>query len=106
MVENKEREIRIAADRAERTKVMSELLAPLGADQKEVMKSLLESTQTGKLRTAFDKYLPAVLEGETKKVAKTTLTEGTAVTGDREVKVQPQVGSDNILEIRKLAGLK
>jgi len=34
------------------------------------------------------------------------LTEGQAVTGDREAKNQPQVGEDNILDIRKLAGLK
>ena len=69
-------------------------------------KYLLESVQTQKLATAFDKYLPAVMEGDAKKVAKATLTEGTAVTGDREVKAQPQVGLDNILDIRKLAGLK
>ena len=32
-------------------------------------------------------------------MAKATLTEGKAVTGDREVKSQPQVGLDNILDI-------
>ena len=31
------------------------------------------------------------------------LTEGTEVTGNREVK--PEVGLDNIVDIRKLAGL-
>jgi len=106
LVESKEREIRVAKDLAERKAIMSELLTPLSADKRELMRELLESVNTNKLAIAYDKYLPAVLEGETKKVAKTTLTEGTAVTGDREVKVQPQVGSDNILEIRKLAGLK
>jgi len=91
----------------ERKEVMSELLAPLGADKKEVMKSLLESVHTSKLRASFDKYLPAVLENGTQKVAKqTVLTESAAVTGDREVKNQPEVGLDNILDIRKLAGLK
>ena len=85
---------------------MGELLAPLGAEKRELMRSLLESVQTSKLSTAFDKYLPAVMEGENKKVAKATLTEGKAVTGNREVKSQPQVGLDNILDIRKLAGLK
>jgi hypothetical protein len=45
------------------------------------------------------------MEGvKTKVEKKTTLTEGTAVTGNREVK--PEVGLDNILDIRKLAGLK
>lgn len=105
LVESKEREIRVAKDLAERKAVMGELLAPLGADKRELMRSLLESVQTSKLSIAFDKYLPAVMEGQTQKPAKATLTEGTAVTGDREVKPQPQVGLDNILDIRKLAGL-
>jgi hypothetical protein len=106
IVESKEREIRVAKDLAERKALLSEMLAPLGADKRELMRSLLESVQTSKLSVAFDKYLPAVMEGDKKKVAKATLTESTAVTGDRAVKTQPQVGFDNILEIRKLAGLK
>jgi hypothetical protein len=108
IVESREKEIRIAKDTAERRAILGEMLAPLGADKRELMRSLLENVHTNKLAVAFDKYLPAVMEGETKKVAKATLTESTAVTGDREVKAaQPQqVGSDNILEIRKLAGLK
>ena len=104
IVESKEREIRIQKDLMERKAVMSELLAPLGADKRELMKELLESVQTPKLSTAFDKYLPTVMEGEKKKSVKATLTEGTEVTGNRESK--PEVGFDNILDIRKLAGLK
>ena len=38
-------------------------LAPLSKDQKEIMTDLLESVQTAKLRSAFDKYLPAVIDG-------------------------------------------
>ena len=106
LVESTQRELRIQKDLAERKAIMGELLAPLGAEKRELMRSLLESVQTSKLSTAFDKYLPAVMEGENKKVAKATLTEGKAVTGNREVKSQPQVGLDNILDIRKLAGLK
>jgi len=105
IVESKDREIRVAKDLAERKAVMSELLAPLGAEQRSIMKDLLESVKTQKLNEAFEKYLPAVMEGDKKRVAKTTLTEGTAVTGDREVKTS-EVGLDNILDIRKLAGLK
>ena len=104
IVESKEREIRIQKDLMERKAVMAELLAPLGADKRELMKELLESVQTPKLSTAFDKYLPTVMEGEKKKSVKATLTEGTEVTGNRESK--PEVGLDNILDIRKLAGLK
>jgi hypothetical protein len=105
LVESRERELRVQKDLMERKQVMAELLAPLSADKRELMKELLESVQTPKLSVAFDKYLPAVMEGETKKAAKkVALTESTAVTGDRETK--SEVGLDNILDIRKLAGLK
>jgi hypothetical protein len=105
LVESVQREIRVTKDLMERKHVMAELLAPLGAEKRGLMKELLESVQTQKLSAAFDKYLPAVMEGETMRVAKkATLTESTAVTGDRETK--PEVGLDNILDIRKLAGLK
>ena len=105
LVESVQREIRITQDLMERKAVMGELLAPLSADKREIMKELLESVKTVKLNEAFDKYLPAVMEGTTvKKAPKAVLTEGTEVTGDREVK--PEVGLDNILDIRKLAGLK
>ena len=106
LVESKEREIRITKDLMERKNVMGELLAPLGADKREIMKELLESVPTQKLNESFDKYLPAVMEGQTRKPAakKVVLSEGTEVTGNREVKAE--VGLDNILDIRKLAGLK
>ena len=106
IVESKEREIRIAKDMAERKSVMSEMLAPLGAEQRSIMKDLLESVKTEKLNEAFEKYLPAVMEGEKKRPAKAALTESTAVTGNRGVAKTSEVGLDNILDIRKLAGLK
>lgn len=105
LVESAHREIRVTKDLMERKQLMAELLAPLGADKRELMKELLESVQTPKLSAAFDKYLPAVMEGEKKKATqKVALTESTEVTGNRETK--PEVGLDNILDIRKLAGLK
>jgi hypothetical protein len=105
IVESKEREIRIQKDLMERKVVMGELLGPLDASKREIMKELLESVQTQKLNEAFDKYLPAVMEGQSRKTApkKAMLAESSAVTGNRESK--PEVGLDNILDIRKLAGL-
>jgi len=88
----------------ERKQVMAELLSPISGEKRELMHELLESVQTKKLAEAFDKYLPTVMDGQKKSAAKATLTESSAVTGNREVK--PQVGLDNILDIRKLAGLK
>ena len=105
LVESTQREIRVTKDLMERKAVMGELLAPLSADKKAIMKELLESTPTQKLNESFDKYLPAVMEGQTRKTApkKAMLAEGAEVTGNRESK--PEVGLDNILDIRKLAGI-
>ena len=105
LVESVQREIRVTKDLMERKQVMAELMSPLTGDKRAVMQELLESVQTPKLRSAFDKYLPAVMEGAKAKVEKkSTLNESTEVTGNRETK--PEVGLDNILDIRKLAGLK
>jgi hypothetical protein len=106
LVESVQREIRVTKDLMERKAIMAEMLAPLSADKREIMKELLESTPTQKLTESFDKYLPAVMEGQSRKVApkKAILSEGAEITGNREVKAE--VGLDNILDIRKLAGLK
>jgi len=105
LVESAQREIRVTKDLMERKQVMAELMSPLNGDKRAVMQELLESVKTDRLHSAFDKYLPAVVDGAQKKVIKTTLNESTQITGNRESK--PEVGSvDNILDIRKLAGLK
>lgn len=104
IVESRERELRVTKDLMERKAIVSEMLAPLDASKREIMSELLESVQTPKLAEAFDKYLPAVMEGEKKITKKTVLAESAEVTGNREAK--PEVGLDNILDIRKLAGLK
>jgi hypothetical protein len=105
LIESVQREVRVTKDLMERRNVMGELLAPLDANKRGIMKELLESVQTKKLNDAFDKYLPAVMEGQSTKPAinKAVLREGTEITGNRETK--PEVGLDNILDIRKLAGL-
>ena len=85
---------------------MSELLGPLSGDKRSVMSQLLESVQTKKLQSAFDKYLPAVLDGN--KPSKKPLVESKSVNGNQ--KTQKIVGSDqktaDIVDIRRLAGLK
>jgi hypothetical protein len=106
LIESVQREIRVTKDLMVRRNVMGELLAPLDASKREIMKELLESVQTQKLNEAFDKYLPAVMDGQSRKTAdkKVMLSESSEITGNRESK--PEVGLDNILDIRKLAGLK
>jgi len=105
LVESKETELRVAKDMSVRKEVMSELLGPLTGDKRSVMNELLESVQTEKLRTAFDKYLPAVMNGGTP--AKKVLSEGKEITGDKQA---PTIGGEEktaeIFDIRRLAGLK
>jgi hypothetical protein len=105
LVESTQRDLRVTKDLMERKTALGELLAPLGADKRDIMKELLESVPTQKLNESFDKYLPAVMEGQSRRpaVKKAVLSEGATVTGNRESK--PEVGLDNILDIRKLAGL-
>ena len=108
VVESKEREARIAQDLMERKEMMQELLAPLSGDKRAVMNQLLESVKTEKLSLAFDKYLPAVMEGKAQtKAPKQALNESKEVTGDKPSKpITAEAGIDNLIDIRKLAGLK
>jgi len=109
LVESKDTEIKIANDTAKRKEVMNELLSPLNQGQREIMADLLESVQTGKLHKSFDKYMPSVIAGNTPaKETKATLTEGTQITGNKQtndIDASPSV-TDNVVDIRRLAGLK
>lgn len=108
LAESKEAELRIQKDLVARKEIMGELLGPLSGDKRTVMGELLESVQTDKLHAAFDKYLPAVMEGG-KPVVKKALTEGKEVTGNKQ-QAQSVSGKEEktaeIFDIRRLAGLK
>ena len=107
LVESREQELRIAQNAMNRKEVMSELLGPLGGDKREVMKELLESVQTEKLYTAYDKYLPSVMNGGNAPVKK-ALTEGKEITGDKKQaqSFSSEEKTAEIFDIRRLAGLK
>jgi hypothetical protein len=101
----KEKEIAIIKESAKRTEVMGELLGPLGGDKKSVMGELLESVQTEKLYAAFDKYLPAVMNGGTP--VKKALTEAKEITGNKQAQTfSSEEKTADIYDIRRLAGLK
>jgi hypothetical protein len=110
LVEAREIEINMITDQANRKEVLSEMLSPLAKDKKELMESLLDTVKTDKLKASFDKYLPAVINGDGSGI-KRKLTESVKkeVTGDREIKQQTQPENDvttsNIIDIKKLAGL-
>jgi len=106
------RKQRVMEDRMNRKEVLEGLLSPLASEKRRVMSDLLESVKTSNLKTAFKKYLPAVLnENVTAKAeTKQTLTEGkvTEHTGDRVVSEETSTskGDDaDIVVLKKLAGL-
>ena len=107
---------KVLEDRMDRKEVMEGLLSPLGKEKRTVMVDLLETVKTTNLKSAFKKYLPAVLNEKVSSETKQSLNEGkvTEHTGDRgeEQMVSSSTpesqGSDanNIIQLKKLAGLK
>ena len=98
VIESKEAESKRQADLMERKEKMAEMLKPLGKEKSEVMSQLLESVQTAKLQSSFDKYLPHVMTDKavTKEGAKILSESG----GDRA-----QREDADLTNIRKLAGI-
>jgi hypothetical protein len=107
LVESKEREIRMIKESNERQSTMDDLLAPLNKEKQDVMRNLLESVQTSRLKNAFEKYLPAVLEDRSAKAPK-VITESVAeVTGDKSARLHEEDNSatSNVIDLKRLAGL-
>lgn len=105
VLEHKQREIVALKESKERQKIISDLLAPLGSEQREIMGELMERVKTSRLQESFEKYLPAVLAGQpTQK--KRTLVEAKEITGNKipNTNRSSEVES-NIVDIRRLAGL-
>jgi hypothetical protein len=110
LIESKEREVRIIKESTQRTKILDDLVSTLNEEKAQVMKSLLESVQTPKLKVAFDKYLPAVLNtGNQSRTEKSVITESLVeVTGNKSAKNTKEVDmsdKDNVIDIKRLAGL-
>ena len=105
LVESKEKEIRIIKDSNQRTATMDELLAPLNEEKQEVMRNLLESVQTSRLKGAFEKYLPAVLNDAQPRTRKNLSESVREVTGDKTVKAAEEEDRSNVIDIKRLAGL-
>ena len=107
LVENKERELRMIKESNERESTMDELLRPLNKEKQEVMRNLLESVQTNRLKNAFEKYLPAVLEDRSVKARKVISEQVSAVTGDKTVPQKSDSDDDrsNVIDLKRLAGL-
>ena len=108
LVESKEREMRILKESNQREAALEELLAPLNKEKAEVMRNLLESVQTARLSSAFEKYLPAVLEDRSAKASKVIVESLSEATGDKSARSPDadQVESQsNVIDLKRLAGL-
>ena len=105
LLESKQAEIRALKESQTRKAIMTELLAPLNKEQREIMSELMETVKTEKLNESFDKYLPSVLNGKAPQ-KKQALVEAKEITGNKISNTPRSSESDNIIEIRKLAGLK
>jgi hypothetical protein len=106
ILESKQTEIRTLKESQERKEIMSELLAPLNSEQRAIMKELMETVKTSKLNESFEKYLPSVLNGKAPQ-KKQALVEAKEITGNKISNTNRSSETDsNIVDIRKLAGLK
>jgi len=106
IVESKEAEIAALKEAQTRKEIMSELLAPLNSEQREIMGELMESVKTSKLNESFEKYLPAVIAGKAPQ-KKQALVEAKEITGNKVSNSNRSSENDNnIIDIRRLAGLK
>jgi hypothetical protein len=73
------------------------------------MGELMESVRTAKLVESFDKYLPSVINGNSGKAPqkKQALVEAKEITGNKVSNSNRSSEEDgNIIDIRRLAGLK
>jgi hypothetical protein len=110
LLESKQAEIRALQEAQERKAIMSELLAPLNTEQRDIMGELMESVKTARLNESFEKYLPSVIAGGKAPQKKQALVEAKEITGNKISNTNRSSGSDatesNIVDIRRLAGLK
>ena len=107
LLESKEAEIASLKEAQERKQIMNELLAPLNSEQREIMGELMESVKTTRLNESFEKYLPAVIAGNAPQ-KKQALLEAKEITGNKisNTKHSSELNDNNIVDIRRLAGLK
>ena len=105
VVESKEREIRMIKESNQRQDLMQDLLSPLNKEKADVMRNLLESVQTSRLKNAFEKYLPAVLEDRSVKATKVITENVSVATGDKTVPSSQQEDRGNVIDLKRLAGL-
>jgi len=105
VVANKDKEIKTIHESINRQTIINDLVTPLNKSQKEIMLDLLEGVQTDRLKNSFQRYLPTVLEEKTVQQKKAIITEGKEITGNKKQQEMTTGARDNVIDIRRLAGL-
>ena len=107
LAEAKSIEVKSINETNTRKDTINALVSPLSKDQRDIMTDLLESVQTSRLRASFDKYLPAVIDGNTPAKKKAVLSEAKEVTGNRTQNndIKANVTDNNVVDLKRLAGL-
>lgn len=72
------KQVKVAQELVERNTVMGDILSTLDANKRSVMRKLLESVETSKLRDSYKKFLPTVLNA--KNEGRKSLVENTEAT--------------------------
>ena len=116
LTESVQRKLSAAKDRVNRDKKLNELLGPLSKKDRGVMEELLQTVKTEKLDEGFKKYIPAVLNEDTRNTApkqeRTALKESvrTAKTGNKRASIaqteEDQSDLAEISQLKKMAGIK
>ena len=107
LAEAKSIEVKSINESNTRKDTINALVSPLSNDQRDIMTDLLESVQTSRLRASFDKYLPAVIDGNTPAKMKAVLSEAKEVTGNRTQHndIKADAIDSNVVDLKRLAGL-
>jgi hypothetical protein len=118
------RRVKLAEDRAQRSRILSDLLSNLRGEKRAVMEQMLETTKTDQLKGQFDKLLPVVLhEGDRKKTVirstdKSIVNEKShsrTVTGDKSNRLLESMKTEaegdvdlnqEIAQVIRLAGIR
>jgi len=107
LTESVERKLSAVSDRVNRDKKLNELLAPLGKKERAVMGELLQTVKTDKLDEGFKKYIPAVLNEDTRTPSKkrSTLKESvrTVKEGNKRASIaQTEEDKETLAEIQQM----
>lgn len=106
LAESKKNEIKMLNESMTRKETINKLISPLSKDQQSIMTDLLESVQTARLQSAFEKYLPSVIDGKSPAKKKAVLSEAKEITGNRTQNDVRRAGDDtNVIDLKRLAGL-